>query len=149
MSDEANCRRAVAIQVIQSPTGGIVLGIALSPVDAVQRRSTVLSSENQSKTLVNLHELARLLRNLPAPCESRVYRTSTRSKADPNPCAIAAYHGSWERPDNGFADRVLASAANGDAPISRCQKAQETTPAKSTLQRIPHHPTRRRRRLHP
>jgi hypothetical protein len=45
-----------------------------------------------------------------------VYRTSTRSKADPNRCAIAAYHGSWERPDNGFADKVLASAANGDAP---------------------------------
>jgi hypothetical protein len=43
-------------------------------------------------------------------------RTSTRSQADPNRCAIAAYHGSWERPDNGFADRVLASAAKGDVP---------------------------------
>ena len=43
-------------------------------------------------------------------------RTSTRSKGDPNRCAIAAYHGSWERPDNGFANRVLASAAKGDAP---------------------------------
>jgi hypothetical protein len=42
--------------------------------------------------------------------------TSTRSKGDPDHCAIAAYHGSWERPDNGFADRVLATAAKGDAP---------------------------------
>jgi hypothetical protein len=30
--------------------------------------------------------------------------------------AIAAYRGSWERPDNGFADMVLATAAKGDAP---------------------------------
>jgi hypothetical protein len=40
----------------------------------------------------------------------------TSSKGDPNRCAIAAYHGSRERPDNGFADRVLATAAKGDAP---------------------------------
>jgi hypothetical protein len=33
--------------------------------------------------------------------------------------------------------------------ISRCQAAQKRTPAKSALQGIPHHPTRRRRRLHP
>jgi hypothetical protein len=30
-------------------------------------------------------------------------------------CAVAAYHESWQRPDNGFADRVLATAAKGDA----------------------------------
>jgi hypothetical protein len=29
---------------------------------------------------------------------------------------VAAYHGSWERPDNGFADMVLATATKGDAP---------------------------------
>jgi hypothetical protein len=33
-----------------------------------------------------------------------------RSKGDPNHCAIAAYHGSWERPNNGSADIVLATA---------------------------------------
>ena len=31
-------------------------------------------------------------------------------------CAIAAYRGSWEHPDNKFADAVLASVAKGDAP---------------------------------
>jgi hypothetical protein len=31
-------------------------------------------------------------------------------------CAIAAYRGSWERPDNTFADAVLTSAAKADAP---------------------------------
>jgi len=59
----------------------------------------------------NIASAARRIAQLVAVC-----RTSTRSKGDPNHCAIAAYHGSWERPDNGFADRVLASAAKGDAP---------------------------------
>ena len=54
---------------------------------------------------------ARQIAQLVALC-----RTSTRSKGDPNHCAIAAYHGSWERPDNGFADMVLATAAKGDVP---------------------------------
>ena len=31
-------------------------------------------------------------------------------------CVIAAYHGLWERPDNGFADMVVATAAKGNAP---------------------------------
>jgi hypothetical protein len=43
-------------------------------------------------------------------------RTSTRSKGDPIHCAVAAYHGSWERPDNGFADVVRATAATDEAP---------------------------------
>jgi hypothetical protein len=37
-------------------------------------------------------------------------------KADPIHCAIAAYRGSWDHPDNKFADAVAMSAANGDAP---------------------------------
>jgi hypothetical protein len=36
--------------------------------------------------------------------------------ADPARCAIAAYAGSWDHPDNKFADAVLTSAAKGDAP---------------------------------
>jgi hypothetical protein len=35
---------------------------------------------------------------------------------DPVRCAIAAYGGSWDHPDNGLADAVLTSAAKGDAP---------------------------------
>jgi hypothetical protein len=35
---------------------------------------------------------------------------------DPIYCAIAAYQGSWERPDNAFANAVRASVANNDAP---------------------------------
>jgi hypothetical protein len=43
-------------------------------------------------------------------------RTAPSFKADPVHCAIAAYRGSWDRPGNKFADAVVTSAANGDAP---------------------------------
>jgi hypothetical protein len=43
-------------------------------------------------------------------------RTSARSKGDPIHCAVAAWHGSWERPDNGFADVVRATVTKDDAP---------------------------------
>jgi len=38
------------------------------------------------------------------------------SKPDPIYCAIAAYHGSWGRPDTWFADAVLATMKKGNAP---------------------------------
>jgi hypothetical protein len=43
-------------------------------------------------------------------------KTSARSKGDPIHCAVATYHGSWERPDNGFADAVRTSVAHDDTP---------------------------------
>jgi len=66
VSDEAN-RRAVAVQVFQPPSGGLVRGIALSPAAALPRGSTVLSSGNQSETPVDLDELGRLLPRLAGP----------------------------------------------------------------------------------
>jgi len=39
-----------------------------------------------------------------------------RLKGDPTFCAVAAYRGSWERPDAKFAESVTATAAKGDAP---------------------------------
>jgi hypothetical protein len=43
-------------------------------------------------------------------------KTSPHFNGNPIYCAIAAYHGSWERPDNSFADAVRTSVANNDAP---------------------------------
>ena len=43
-------------------------------------------------------------------------RASPRFKGDPIYCAIAVYHGSWDRPDNAFADAVMTSVAKNDAP---------------------------------
>ena len=43
-------------------------------------------------------------------------KTSPHFNGDPIYCAIAAYRGSWDRPDNAFADAVRTSVANNDAP---------------------------------
>jgi hypothetical protein len=43
-------------------------------------------------------------------------KVAPRFTADPIRCGIAAYHGSWDSPDNKFADAVLESVAKGDAP---------------------------------
>jgi hypothetical protein len=45
-----------------------------------------------------------------------VDRCKTTSKPDPIYCAIAAYHGSWERPDEWFANDVRATVTKGNAP---------------------------------
>jgi len=45
-----------------------------------------------------------------------VERCNTTSKPDPAYCAIAAYRGSWDRPDIGFADAVRATVEDGNAP---------------------------------
>jgi hypothetical protein len=59
----------------------------------------------------NIASAARQIAQLAELC-----RTSGRAKADPIHCAVAAWRGSWERPDNGFADAVRTSVANNDAP---------------------------------
>src|SRR5262249_5854388 len=43
-------------------------------------------------------------------------RCKTISKPDPLYCAVAAYHGSWDRPDTQFADAVRATVEKGNAP---------------------------------
>lgn len=43
-------------------------------------------------------------------------RCTSASNPDPIYCAIAAYHGSWDRPDTRFADSVRATVEKGNAP---------------------------------
>jgi len=45
-----------------------------------------------------------------------VERCNTTSNPDPTHCAVAAYSGSWDRPDIGFADAVRATVEEGTAP---------------------------------
>jgi RNA polymerase sigma factor (sigma-70 family) len=52
ISDEAN-RRAVTVQVIQRPGGGIVRGITISQVEALPRGATVLNSRRHTETPVS------------------------------------------------------------------------------------------------
>ena len=59
----------------------------------------------------NITVAARQIAQLAERC-----KTSSHSNRNPIYCSIAAYRGSWERPDNGFADAVRTSVANNDAP---------------------------------
>jgi hypothetical protein len=59
----------------------------------------------------NITVAARQIAQLAEHC-----KTSPHFNGDPIYCAIAAYHGSWDRPDNAFADAVRTSVANNDAP---------------------------------
>jgi hypothetical protein len=59
----------------------------------------------------NITLAARQIAQLGERCE-----TIAGFKADPIHCAIAAYRGSWDQPDNGFADAVRATVSKGDAP---------------------------------
>jgi hypothetical protein len=43
-------------------------------------------------------------------------RCKAASKPDPVYCAVAAYHGSWDRPDTWFANAVRATVKKGNAP---------------------------------
>ena len=60
VSDEAN-RRAVTVQVIQRPGGGIVLGVATTPTDALLRGSTVLNSGRHADTAMTADAFARIV----------------------------------------------------------------------------------------
>ena len=59
----------------------------------------------------NIAAAAHEINQLTARCEA-----NPGSKADPTFCAIAAYHGSWERADTAFARAVRATFSTNDAP---------------------------------
>jgi hypothetical protein len=59
----------------------------------------------------NITVAARQIAQLAEHC-----KTPPHVNGDPIYCAIAAYHGSWKRPDKAFADAVRTSVANNDAP---------------------------------
>jgi len=78
---------------------------------------TGLSTDARSATAVkfapcpNITLAARQIAQLGERC-----KTLPRLTADPIYCAIAAFRGSWERPDTTFAEAVKATAVKGDAP---------------------------------
>jgi hypothetical protein len=76
---------------------------------------TGLSTDPRSLTAVlfapcpNITLAARQITQLAERCK-------TASKPDPTYCAIAAYRGSWDRPDTRFAHAVQATVEKGNAP---------------------------------
>jgi conjugative transfer signal peptidase TraF len=101
-----NMEDAVAVARSTQPDD-VVIRIGLAGLPGTPRSVTVTMFTPCS----NIASAARQIAQFAELC-----RTSARSKGDPIHCAVAAWHGSWERPDNGFADAVRATVANNDAP---------------------------------
>jgi F0F1-type ATP synthase beta subunit len=66
VSDEKN-QRAVAVQVIQRPGGGVVRGVIASPIDNVARGATVLNSLRRTETALDGDTFKRVVRSLTGP----------------------------------------------------------------------------------
>jgi hypothetical protein len=105
-------------QVYRNVADVIRAAHATYPADvAIRVGLTGLSASPRSATAAmfascaNITLAAQQIAQFAERCE-----TSPRLKGDPICCAIAVYRGSWERPDNGFANAVRTSVANNDAP---------------------------------
>jgi len=66
VSDEKN-QRAITVQVVQRPGGGIVRGIIASPMDDISRGATVLNSLRHIETPLNRDTFKRVVRLLAGP----------------------------------------------------------------------------------
>ena len=98
-------RDAVREARSQHADGAVRVGLAGLVTDA----SAV--TETTFLPCPNIAAAARQITQLTARCEA-----SPRSHANPTLCAVAAYRGSWERPDIAFANAVRASVEKDDAP---------------------------------
>jgi hypothetical protein len=105
-------------QVYRSAREAIIEAHSNAPAGLPIRMGlTGLAVDSQAATLAilmpcpNISIAARQITQLSEGC-----RAIPRLTANSIHCAIAAYHGSWDSPDNKFADAVLASVAKGDAP---------------------------------
>jgi hypothetical protein len=87
--------------------GGIPIRVGLTGLDADPTTATVA----MFTPCLNISIAGRQIAQLVDRC-----KTGPPFRADPIHCAIAAYRGSWDRPDKKFADAVQTSVAKGDAP---------------------------------
>jgi hypothetical protein len=90
-------------QAVQLNRGNIHIGLAGLPADP--HSATALMFAPCPNITLAAREIIQLIE-----------RCKAASKPDPIYCAIAAYHGSWDRPETWFADAVLATVKKGNAP---------------------------------
>jgi hypothetical protein len=101
-----SAREALAEARRSVPTGlPIRMGLTGLPVDSGAASLAILMP------CPNISIAARQITQLSDRCKAVPRLTVNRTH-----CAIAAYHGSWDRPDNKFADAVFTSVAKGDPP---------------------------------
>jgi hypothetical protein len=87
--------------------GGATIRVGLAGLSADHRSVTAA----MFAPCPNITAAARQIAQLAERC-----RVSARFNGDPIYCAIAAYRGSWDRPDGAFANAVKTSVAKNDAP---------------------------------
>jgi hypothetical protein len=99
-------REAVAEAQTALP-GGVPIRVGLTGLAAYPTTATAA----MFTPCLNISMAARQITQLVDRC-----KTVPPVRTNPIHCAIAAYRGSWDHPDNKFADAVQTSVANGDAP---------------------------------
>src|ERR1700681_2865250 len=87
--------------------GGILIRVGLTGLAAHPTTATIA----MFTPCLNISMAARQIAQLVDRC-----KTVPPVRTDPIHCAIAAYRGSRDHPDNKFADAVQTSVTNGDAP---------------------------------
>jgi len=85
----------------------VAIRIGLAGLSTTPRSATATMFAPCSNITIAARQIAQLAERC---------KMSPHLNRDPIYCAIAAYRGSWERPDNRFADAVRTSVANNDAP---------------------------------
>jgi hypothetical protein len=90
-------------RAVRPEAGRIRIGLAGLPTDPRSVTAVMFAP------CPNITIAARQIAQLKARCKNA-------SKPDPTYCAIAAYHGSWARPDTTFADGVRVTVEKGNAP---------------------------------
>jgi hypothetical protein len=116
-------------QVYRNVADAIRAAHATYPADvAIRVGLTGLSASPRSATAAmfascaNITLAAQQIAQFAERCE-----TSPRLKGDPICCAIAVYRGSWERPDNGFANAVRTWLRTMTRRTSRCRRTHGST----------------------
>jgi hypothetical protein len=107
---------------------GVAIRIGLTGLAATPKTVTAAMFAPCS----NIASAARQIAQLAALC-----RTSAPAKGDPIHCAVAAWRGSWERPDNSFADAVRTSVASKDMPDFEMPAEAGIEAADSASPRLP------------
>lgn len=99
--------REAVVEALRSAPTGVPLRLGLTGLVVNPGEATLA----MLMPCPNISIAAQLITQLKEQCN-----VATRFTANSVHCAIAAYRGSWDRPDNKFADAVLTSVARGDAP---------------------------------
>lgn len=103
--------------------------------DRIRVGLTGLSTTARSATAAmfapcpNITAAARLISKFAERCKAT-------SNANPIYCAIAAYRGSWDRPDAGFADAIRITVEKGNAPNFDMPKDAYFDPNDVTLETV-------------